>query len=421
MKQCISLLLIVLTANWLATVAAHAGTCDIDPPSELTDVPRQLWLDQAQFSFLVGNPVNAGMALQKRFDTFVSASELKQKASAWRARFDEGRTIAAQLGALGSDAQTLADICRRLDDAEFDRSSFDFTRASSELRAIRSRINPIMLSLTNYSSDIRGYATLLSAASTDYEGRRYARNPDVVIGPDPAVIAAQINDIGARWRSLWADFRDIYLNITVAVDPARATDVGNIGDQARALSAIVARATALRRNLPQPSDVDYYLSGNYLYDGCPLAVDKWYGIKNSYFEGHYLFDLVTKILALNPDAFSKAGAFALPASIRISASRWRFVKAGNGFWAIQSEVAVASGKYLNNFNKDGFNTTPRPSASGFWTGQVWRCYPTRFSNRYRFSNSTWSEEFSLAGNQNFSLIMTPTSNTGGELWNIEPR
>ena len=56
MKQCISLLLIVLTANWLATVAAHAGTCDIDPPSELTDVPRQLWLDQAQFSFLVGIP-----------------------------------------------------------------------------------------------------------------------------------------------------------------------------------------------------------------------------------------------------------------------------------------------------------------------------------------------------------------------------
>ncbi|WP_160779376.1 hypothetical protein [Parerythrobacter jejuensis] len=423
------IVLTVLAAFLLAAspaTSAWAATCDVRQQAPPSTIGKQTWIDQAQFGFYVGNGINNRMALQSRFDRFVSFNELKFLAGRWRGEYDTGRRLASQLENMAADVDTLASICKRLDDAAFDETPFDYQRAERELRAIRSRINAIITPLVNYESSLGRYAGVMNAASQYYQGRAFPANRYMRIGPNPASVNSGINTLHARWRAILADFRTVYLGVTVSVDPAKDSDITNMATQAQTLSNLIGQTRAISRNLLPQVEFNRYATGDFIYDFCPIQEGRSYAIENTFQRGDKLSGLGNAVQTLDP----KGMMWLIQEPVLRPHTRWKFTKNGNGFWKIQTEASVGTNHGLYTGPDTVVNLTKlRDNGTNLYSGQFWRCYGTEWSGTYRFSSSFSGEGKSIdlnRGQRNRSLGTTPvtmadTGAFGGQIWWIKPQ
>lgn len=409
-------MLIGLLFSLFYNSSVEAKTCVLDAAKPQPAISKGSWVDQAQYSFYLGQGFNNRMVMQSRFNRFNSFQQLKFEAGRWPNKFREGQRLSSLIIAMQNDVKTLLSICKRLDDSSFGDVPFDIAKAESELRAIRVRINQIMLPLTNFERSHRTYSSLVSAASKYYAERNFRKNPDIVIDPNPISVANQLGNMQARWRAILVDFKQVFKGVTVSVNPNNATDIINMAVQAKTLNRLIKQTRALNINSLSYTEFSKYTSGNFLYENCPIQAGKWYEIHNSYRKNHKLLDMSGQVRIIDTSSFE----WTMLPPVFERGLRWKFTKDSPGFWKIQSQLTANNNLALHAGGDNKVTTIPWKR----YSGQFWRCYKTRWLNRYRFSSSFASEERSIDTyriGQGEGIRMEPTSNAGGQLWILVPK
>jgi hypothetical protein len=409
-------MLIGLLFSLFYDTSVEAKTCKLDAANPQPTISNGSWVDQAQYSFYLGQSFNNRMVMQSRFNSFNKFQQLKLEAGKWPNKLREGQRLSAQIMAMRNDVQTLLSICKRLDESDLDGVPFNFAKAERELRSIRDRIIPIMLPLTNYQSYHKTYSSLVSAASQYYAERNFPTNPDLVIDPNPITVASQLVNMQALWRAILEDFEQIYTGVTISVNPNNETDIINMSVQAKTLNRLIEQTRALGINNLSLTEFLKFTSGDFLYENCPIQEGKWYEIHNSYRKNHKLVDMDSNVRIV--DTTSIQWLETPPVFKR--GLRWKFTKDSPGFWKIQSQLAAEKNKALYTGGDKEVKTIQWKR----YSGQFWRCYKTRWPNRYRFSSSFASEEKSLDTYrvaQGDKTRMEPTSGAGGQLWILVPQ
>jgi len=147
-----------------------------------------------------------------------------------------------------------------------------------------------------------------------------------------------------------------------------------------------------------------YLSGENYYDNCPFNDNKFYlmGTFSSYPLGEQLF------LSLEQDSSTLKMMPYVPYTHNSYPNQeWRFKKIGRGWW-----------KITNRAKGDGYalDTGVMDRAGGF-TGQYWRCMPTRLPGWVRLINSHTGELKSLDFIRNtYKASMADTGEVPGQHW-----
>ena len=405
---------------------AAAKSCVPTPGMPHEPVAASVWGDTARFSFLVGRDFDdpgSNTALIARLRPFGDYPALRAGANSWQASYTEMAALAAALAQMRADIDVLGGLCKALDDAAFEAAAFNGSSWTKSVDAVRTRVGALATRARALESALQGYSRALTAAAARYASAGYPANPLLPLGPEPPSVAPALADLWLRWRAIAADLESVGTGLPRS--PDTTSDAGIIGLSAAetTLANTVDAAGAIGHAMPAPASLTPLLTGDYLYDACPIEDGRSYYLSNAYYQQtNGVLTAADNTTLVHPKGASPLGALSVAQIDAVQS--WRFHKAGAGYWNLQP--AAQASQFLDVLNDAATHyplllnaaTNGGPS----YTGQFWRCYATDTPGRYRFSNRFLGETFSIdTYSDSPRVIMDTTGGYAAQYWGLIPK
>lgn len=425
------ILLAACVAIAALTQSAIASACQLNKTSPSPFISEKGWLDVTEIGFRLGRDfygTDGTSALIRRLDSFFSRDDLHKEFRQWRNRFEESKWMAGNIAQLDSMPATLIQLCKQVDDADFNETSLP-ENWTNTLNVVRQSIENISAPLPETTQRLSSLSSLLSSAASHYAQRGYPSNPQIRTGPPLSAVANTISTLHLRWRAIHSDLAFAKSRLSFKTDANPEVRINGLEVAANMLDKAVKDTAALIAGIPDKGNFNRMFTGEFIYDQCPVPEDTWIKLFSDWDKING--GILTISGALPPGIFPKVQEnvillnpntklpFFTEQNLRML-QEFRFTRHRNGWYGIESRafpgsyldiLYLQSKMYPANVNKPA-------SGVGLNLGQQWRCVPE--GRKFRLSNRFLSEEKSLDVYSN--VAKTYSGSTGGyygQYWSIK--